>query len=292
MTIVGGTFRVGASQGAATVRLGLAGADLGGHVVETGRRLAPDQAHVVASGSTIAFPGIAAHGAGARAYLAIPGGVDVPEVLGSRSTSFAAGFGGLDGRALRSGDMVVAAAAEADARGVARSPQARATHGGTSWPASIGAQDLADDAPDAPIRVIRGPSDGIGELVGPSWHVAQNSDRVGLRLDGATMLAGGSAGVPSFGVVPGTIQIPPDGAPIVLLADAQTTGGYPVVAVAIAADMPRLAQLRPGSAIRFEEVSIEVATAAARRQRAALDRGAALLHESSSWDQAWQGAGG
>ena len=100
------------------------------------------------------------------------------------------------------------------------------------------------------------------------------------------------ADVPSFGVIPGAIQVPPDGAPIVLLADAQTTGGYPVVAVAIAADMPRLAQLRPEAEVRFAEVTIATAVDALRRQGAALERGATLLHESAAWDDAWQGAGG
>jgi allophanate hydrolase subunit 2 len=93
-------------------------------------------------------------------------------------------------------------------------------------------------------------------------------------------------------VIPGCVQVPPDGVPIVLLADAQSTGGYPVVAVAIAADMPRLAQLRPGAEVRFAEVTIATATDALRRQQAALDRGATILHESAAWDDVWQGAGG
>ena len=92
--------------------------------------------------------------------------------------------------------------------------------------------------------------------------------------------------------LPVAVQVPPDGAPIVLLADAQTTGGYPVVAVAIAADMPRLAQLRPGAEVRFAETTMAAATDALRRQQAALDRGARLLRESATWDDAWQGAGG
>ena len=93
-------------------------------------------------------------------------------------------------------------------------------------------------------------------------------------------------------MIPGCVQVPPDGVPIALLADAQTTGGYPVVAVAIAADMPRLAQLRPGAEVRFAEVTATAAMDALRRQGAALERGATLLHESAAWDDAWQGAGG
>jgi biotin-dependent carboxylase-like uncharacterized protein len=286
MTLVGGTFRA-----TAPLRIGLAGADLGGHVRETGRLLQPGRAHLVAAGSTIAFPGIADVAAGARAYLAIPGGVDVPEVLGSRSTALGAGFGGLEGRALRSGDVIVAAAEAPSemAAGAVASTKTRAND--EAWPDSIGSADDADRGPDIPIRIIGGPSGGIGDLVGRSWRVAPGSDRVGLRLEGEPLRIGDAAAHPSFGVIPGSIQLPPDGAPILLLADAQTTGGYPVAAVAIAADLPRLAQLRPGAEVRFAEVTRATAIEALRRQGAALERGATLLHESAAWDDAWQGAG-
>jgi biotin-dependent carboxylase-like uncharacterized protein len=292
MTLVGGAFRATTSM-----RIGLAGADLGGHVRETGRLLPPGRSHLVAAGSTIAFPGVADAAAGARAYLALPGGIDVPEVLGSRSTALAAGFGGLEGRALRSGDVIVAAGDARRASGPhspTQSPRSGQPRPDSIWPA-----DDADRDPDAPIRIIGGPWTGIDDLVGRPWRVAAGSDRVGLRLEGPPIRVEGRsmgladhADLPSFGVIPGSVQVPPDGAPIVLLADAQTTGGYPVVSVAIAADMPRLAQLRPGAEVRFAEVTIATATDALRRQRVALERGATLLHESAGWDDAWQGAGG
>jgi biotin-dependent carboxylase-like uncharacterized protein len=290
MTVVGGTFRTTASA-----RIGIAGADLGGHVRETGQRLPPGRSHRVAAGSTIAFPGVAEVAAGARAYVALPGGIDVPEVLGSRSTSLAAGFGGLDGRALRSGDVIAAATRDEtgdESTATAAAPSTTFEAYGVAWPDSIWPAGDEVRGPDAPIRIIAGPWTGIGELVGPVWRVASGSDRIGLRLEGPPIRRTGQAAVLSFGVVPGVIQVPPDGAPIVLLADAQTTGGYPVPAVAIAADVPRLAQLRPGAEIRFEEVPIASATEAIRRQRAALEHGAALLHESAAWDDAWRGAGG
>jgi biotin-dependent carboxylase-like uncharacterized protein len=276
MTLVGGTFRA-----RSPLRIGLAGADLGGHVRETGQLLSPGRAHRLKAGSTIAFPGIADVGAGARAYLAIPGGIDVPEVLGSRSTALAAGFGGLAGRALLSGDVINAAEVET-----------ASDDGGEGWPESIGPVGSADRDPDAAIRLIGGPWPGTADLVGRSWRVAAGSDRIGLRLEGEAIHLDENVGLPSFGVVPGCIQVPPDGVPIVLLADAQTTGGYPVAAVTIAADLPRLAQLRPGAVVRFAEVSIEAATEALRRQHADLARGAAILRESAAWDEAWQGAGG
>jgi 5-oxoprolinase (ATP-hydrolysing) subunit C len=284
MTLVGGAFLATTS-----LRIGLAGADLGGHVRETGRPLPSGRSHLVAAGSTIAFPGVADADAGARAYLALPGGIDVPHVLGSRSTALDAGFGGLEGRALRSGDVIVAAGAGQVS--ASNSPM-QSPRGGQPRPDSIWPADDAGRDPDAPIRITGGPWTGVDDLVGRSWRVAAGSDRVGLRLEGPPIRLADRADLPSFGVIPGSIQVPPDGAPIALLADAQTTGGYPVVAVAIAADMPHLAQLRPGAQVRFAEVPIATATYALRRQQAALERGATLLHESAAWDDAWQGAGG
>jgi biotin-dependent carboxylase-like uncharacterized protein len=274
MTLVGGTYRA-----TEPLRIGLAGADLGGHVVETRHRLKPGSSHSLAAGSTIAFPGVADVAAGARAYLALAGGIDVPEVLGSRSTALAAALGGVDGRALRDGDVLRATRATgSDSR----------TRLDAIWPA-----DPDDPEPDSPIRIIGGPWAGGGELVGRSWRVAAGSDRVGLRLEGepVDLAVAGPPALPSFAVVPGAIQVPPDGTPIVLLADAQTTGGYPVVAVAIAADMSRLAQLRPGAEVRFEEVPIASATEVLRHQAAVFERRARLLRESMGWDDAWQGAG-
>jgi antagonist of KipI len=285
MTLVGGVFRATTS-----LQIGLAGADLGGHVRETGRLLAPGRAHLVAAGSTIAFPGVPDASVGARAYLAVPGGIDVPEVLGSRSTALAAGFGGHEGRAARSGDVIVATAKRD--RPAGRRDSTQAQDSSYPWPDSVWPADEVWRDPDAPIRIIGGPWTGSGDLVANSWRVAAGSDRVGLRLEGPPIHLGDSADLPSFGVIPGSIQVPPGGAPIALLTDAQTTGGYPVIAVAIAADMPRLGQLRPGAEVRFAESTIAAATDALRRQRAALDRGARLLRESATWDDAWRGAGG
>jgi biotin-dependent carboxylase-like uncharacterized protein len=272
MTLVGGTYRA-----TAQLRIGLAGADLGGNVRETGRPLAPGRAHLLAAGSTIAFPGVAEVSAGARAYIALPGGIDVPVVLGSRATVLASTFGGVEGRALRTGDIIRANRREA---------------AGAMWPPAIWPAEPSDLDTDAVIRVIAGPWGGVDDLVGRTWRVGAGSDRIGLRLEGESIDPIGLPAVPSFGVIPGAVQLPPDGMPIVLLADAQTTGGYPVIAVAIAADLARLAQLRPGAELRFEEVSIESATEALRGQAAAFERGVRILREAAGWDDAWQGAGG
>ena len=221
----------------------------------------------LAAGSTIAFPGGDA-GAGARAYLALPGGIDVPAVLGSRSTLLSAGFGGIDGRPLRAGDVLGGAAA------VDPAPPP----GERAWPWLDG--DPFASAGE-PLRVVAGPGPGVEEIVGRAWRVGADSDRIGLRLEAAderdrtasgTGTAAGSGELLSHGVVHGAIQLPPGGAPLVLLADHQTTGGYPVAAVVARADHPRLGQLRPGEVVRFVAVGADEARAAYAEQARALAR--------------------
>jgi KipI family sensor histidine kinase inhibitor len=193
---------------------------------------------------------------GCRGYLAVAGGFDVPAVLGSRSTLVAAGLGGFAGRPLRAGDRL----AVGDAR-----VRICSTNGPPcSLPAS---------GKPAVLRIIPGEqADGFG---GGAWsrcfRASSRSDRMGLRLEGEA-LAGAAAGgdMASVPVFPGTVQVPPDGLPILLLADAQTIGGYPVLGQVIAADLPRAAQLRPGEEVRFVPVSIAEARPALREQEAAL----------------------
>lgn len=177
--------------------------------------------------------------AGCRAYLAFAGGIDVPVVLGSRSTDLTAGFGGFSGRALRTGDRL---ALLAPGRG-ATPPPAREE----------------DAALDLTVRVHLGPQDdhfgpaALWRFWETAWHVSTTSDRVGCRLSGAALAHAGPAEIVSDGMVPGCIQVPPDGQPIVSLADGPTTGGYPKIATVVGADLPRLAQLVPGaSRLRFE----------------------------------------
>jgi antagonist of KipI len=271
MTIIGPELAV-----RSTSILGLAGADLGAVVRGTGERLAPGRSHLVAGGTTIAFPGAEEPTAGARGYLAIAGGVDVPGVLGSASTLVSAGIGGLEGHPLRAGDVVRA-----------RRTAAGAPSGPRTWPGDPGGTD-----PGRPIGVLPGNAPGIGQLVDATWSVAAASDRVGLRLEGPGLASAGRGELLSHGVVRGAIQLPPDGAPIVLLADHQTTGGYPVIAIVMTADHPRLGQLRPGARVRFREVTPEEARAALLDQRAAFDRAASALRDAARWDELWRSAGG
>jgi biotin-dependent carboxylase-like uncharacterized protein len=266
MTLVGPTLVARRS----TV-IGLAGADLGGRVVG-GRRLPPGRSHRIEAGETIAFPGDGPD-ARARAYLAVPGGIDVPEVLGSRSTCLAAGFGGLDGRPLRPGDIV---------RGGESLPPERV------WPSdSAGAT-----GGETLLRIIAGPAPGIEGLVAASWRVGREADRVGLRLDGGPLPEGIAGEVVSHGVTWGAIQVPPDGRPIVLDADHQTTGGYPVVAVVITADRSLLGQLRPGADLQLKAIGRDEALGALREQRAAFAESAEALRESVGWDELARSAGG
>lgn len=196
---------------------------------------------------------------GARAYLAVAGGLDVPRVLGSASTDLRGGFGGLQGRALARGDAIGTASRSRGIRAVAVS---------TWW--IDPAPELQWDVP-ALARFI--PTDPAAQqaLCARAWRVAAASDRQGLRLEGTAIGTGAIMPV-SEPVSPGAIQLPPDGRPIVLLADAQTHGGYPVIGHVIHADWPRLAQLRPGESLRFTPSTREDARAARMEQAQRLAR--------------------
>ena len=281
MTLVGATFAI-----RAPITIGLGGADLGGSVRETGRRLVPGRSYRLDGDTTVSFDGDASREAGARAYVALPGSIEVPLVLGSASTALGAGFGGVEGRALRAGDVLQAAGASHGATDFDGLPPP-----GAAWPESPDAP-FSDAAMTAPIRLLPGPARGLESIVAAEWRVGPASDRVGLRLEGPAVDTGEAMELLSHGVVWGAIQVPAGGAPIVLLADHQTTGGYPIAAVAISADHPRLGQLRPGATVRFESTTIDVARLALARQRAALAHGAASLRDDAGWDELWQSAGG
>ena len=199
-----------------------------------GLPLRPNAARSVRSGAQLRIR----EGKDARAYLAIGGGLEVEPLLGSASTDLRSGFGGVDGRALRAGD--------------------RLAHGEASGP---GSRWLGAD-PTGPIRVVAGTHPGIEGLIGTPWRIGQEADRTGVRLDGKPMEGGEVA---SMGLPLGAIQVPPDGRPIVMFADRPVTGGYPVPALVIGADIGRLARLRPGDEMRFASVTLEEARSALRR---------------------------
>jgi biotin-dependent carboxylase-like uncharacterized protein len=194
---------------------------------------------------------------GSWCYLAIAGCFAVPKVLGSHATHTRTGFGGVNGRAIVNGDRL----------GIERSGSS------SSAPGAIVAPWL--DRSISTIRVVLGPQhdyfadDQIAAFLAGPWSVSAKSDRMACFLDGPRLMHARGYNIVSDGIALGAIQVPGDGRPIVLMADRQSTGGYPKIATVVGPDLNRLAQARPGTTFGFEAVSIGQA-AAARRTEAAL----------------------
>lgn len=191
---------------------------------------------------------------GCRAWLAISGGIEVPVVLGSRSSDLRAAFGGLDGRSLRDGDVLPLRTRPGS------SPLAT---GISSWSAP---HDWASPAKCQPIlRFVRGcdwdrfNASTLQRFRSEPFAVSPDSDRMGVRLDGPELQRKDSTDLISEAVAPGTVQIPPSGKPILLLQDCQTVGGYRKIAHVITVDLGIAAQLRAGDHVRFSEVSLSEA---------------------------------
>lgn len=243
-------------------RIALCGARIDAHFEDVHARR-----HPVPVGRPVTLPaGVLTLGAirnGLRAWLAVAGGIDVPCVLGSRSTDLRGGFGGIDGRALHEGDLLPIGAHPAIEAGT---PEA-STPASPDWWIALDAAASMQDA----IRYVPGELPEALSLTERAWTVDTRSDRQGLRCngDGIVATAGEQISAP---VAPGTIQLPPDGKPIVLLADAQTVGGYPRLGHVIAADLPRLAQWRAGDALQFVAVDAIAARTAAQRRRSEIAR--------------------
>ena len=197
--------------------------------------------------------------AGARAYVAVAGGFDVPLVLGSRATDLRAGFGGYAGRALHAGDRLAIGSHQAPTGTVHDdTPQ----HARPS--AVVDVRELPD-ASHAPartavtrLRVMRGPTEGAAadraftELLAGLFRISARSDRMGYWLEAGAVTPGATASMITGPTTMGLVQVPPSGEPILLMADRQTTGGYAAVAVVIAADLPVAGQLPPGATVTFE----------------------------------------
>ncbi|WP_050468362.1 biotin-dependent carboxyltransferase family protein [Herbaspirillum chlorophenolicum] len=207
-----------------------------------------------------------------RTYLAVAGGIDVPVMLGSRSTDLKAGFGGHRGRALRKGDRL----AIGDAR------QARATVVGPAFgvrsPHWRGVALYDDDSSrHVTLRVLPGPefqqftNASKDALWRHAWRITPNSNRMGYRLEGTELKRKHGRDMLSHGVVPGVIQVPPSGQPIILMGDAQTTGGYPKIGVVIGADLWKLAQAPLNATLRLELCDMQGALAAREEQQRYLD---------------------
>jgi biotin-dependent carboxylase-like uncharacterized protein len=266
-TLAGPTLR---NAGDEPLALAVVGADCDAHVERGGGRpdadgepVSPGRVVTLAPGDRLRL-GFARDAA--RAWIAVAGGVEVPAVLGSRATCVSAGFGGFRGRPLARDDRLQL--------GV---PRTAASDLG--WREPLVEHEPAPFA----LRFVRGPQwelfgeAGIAALRASAWRVQRDSDRTGIRLAAAEAGDAGAsalAGVPGIapeGTTLGAVQVPADGCPIVLGPDRPVTGGYAKPAVVVAADVGRLARLRPGDLVSFSEVTMEAACglAAARRERLA-----------------------
>jgi KipI family sensor histidine kinase inhibitor len=204
------------------------------------------------AGSTLHFGG---RRSGSRAYIAVDGGLSVPRVLGSRSTHVMSGLGGIAGRVLQVGDRIPLCESVSDSHFAARRSQPRAGGG------------------DVRLRVMPGPQaaychpEALDALQRTRFTISPQSDRMGYRLTGGTLPTPQDSGeMISDATVVGALQVTPSGQPILLMADRQTTGGYPQIAVVITADLSAAAQLAPGDSVQFELCTRADAIAALREQ--------------------------
>lgn len=240
-TLLGATIRF---EGDGVIAL--AGADMGASL--DGVPLETYCSHSVKSGQTLTMTMAKT---GCRGYLAVAGGIDVPMVMESRSTNLKCSLGGLDGRALKRGDILRTGNA------VGRPGKRR---------------KKPEFAQSVTIRVIPGPQDdlftqrGLATLWGNAYAVSTSSDRMGLRLDGPAIETIAGSDIVSDGIAFGSIQVTSAGQPIILMADRQTTGGYAKVGTVCSLDLPRLAQLRPGGEVRMQPITVEEAQRLLRKR--------------------------
>lgn len=265
-----GNILVGNPQGEAVLECTLMGPQLKFETDEviavTGGDLSPTldgqpvptyAALAVKAGQTLRF---GAPKAGCRAYIAFAGGLDIPLVMGSRSTYMKAAIGGFEGRKLQKGDAL----------GL-RAPVAGY--------ANLHQRAIAPEFVPRPVytlRVVLGPQDdaftpeGVATFLGSEYTVTNEFDRMGCRMDGPAIQHKNGGDIISDGIAFGAIQVPGSGKPILMGADRQTTGGYTKIATVISADFRLLAQLKAGDKVRFEAVSVQAAQQALHFQRGAL----------------------
>ena len=189
---------------------------------------------------------------GCRSYIAFAGGIDVPEVMQSRSTDIKCGIGGLKGRKLEDEDQLDIAESLKSFDDILKKSQK-----GT-YPQKTYDRDIT-------VRVVMGPQEyafsekGIETFLSQTYEVKSESDRMGIRLQGEAIESKAGVDIVSDGIAFGSIQIPNNGQPIVLMADHQTTGGYAKIATVIRVDLPRLAQALPGNKVHFQKITVKEA---------------------------------
>jgi antagonist of KipI len=261
--------------------IALAGGDLSATI--NGNAVAPWHSMAVPQGATLRFGEARV---GCRTYIAVAGGLDLTPVFGSRSTYLRAQFGGVEGRSLRSGDILNAGAPSPTAQKIVSSLLASGSTAVGRWSVATSIRPAYNDDPI--VRVIPGAhhellDDASRErLISSTFRVSSNSDRMGYRLGGVGLALREPTELLSEAVAFGTIQLPPGGEPIVLMADHQTTGGYPRIGEVASVDLPLIAQLKPGDRLRFRLVSVEKAQQAylAQERDLAMARAAIELRHS------------
>lgn len=224
--------------------IAVTGGNLGAKL--NGKPLPMYQAVLVQKGDSMSFMGM---NSGSRAYIAFAGGLDVPVVMGSKSTNLKSRVGGVEGRKIGGGDEIGFTAPK------------------TALPNMRKRKLTPEDftAADQVIRVVMGPQDdcftekGIETFLSQTYTFTNESDRMGCRLEGEVIEHKNGGDIITDGISFGAIQVPSHGKPIIMMADHQTTGGYTKIAGVISVDLPRVAQSRPGNTVRFEKVSIEEA---------------------------------
>ena len=248
MTLLGGTFSF--PMGAVVA---LAGSDFGatldGNPVEMWTAFETRPGQVLRLGTTRS---------GARCYLCVRGGIETKLFLGSASTHILTGLGGHEGRALKKGDVLTSGTGiPACSLGAAATIDKR----------RLASRALETIKPRKVLRITPGPqSDWFSEaeqkiFYGSTYRVAEESNRMGIRLEGAAIPASSSGEMISEGMALGAVQVPEGGQPIILFVEQQTTGGYPKIANVISADFHSLGQLRPRDEVRFEKVDWKTARA-------------------------------
>ncbi|WP_159429874.1 biotin-dependent carboxyltransferase family protein [Halarsenatibacter silvermanii] len=204
-------------------------------------------------------------GAGGRGYIAFKGGIDVPRIMGSRSTYIKGGIGGFKGRPLEEEDVLIV--------------KEKAQKSDFS-DAYLPAANRPDYDTEITARVIMGPQDknfsssGIENFLGGNFTVTAQADRMGYRLQGPSIehRRKDSADIISDGIPPGAVQVPGHQNPIIMMADRQTTGGYPKIATVITSDQDRIAQLKPGNIINFKRIKVDRADELLQKREKRLEK--------------------
>ncbi len=212
---------------------------------------------LVKENSVLSFTGCES---GCRAYIAVAGGLTVPEVMDSKSTYLRGEIGGFKGRALQEGDMIFFAKENDDSIKLKKMLQAKLK--GDFFAAADWYVPVEQYMSKKSLRVVKGPEFDLfsgksqQQFFEQEFQITPQSDRMGYRLFGPSLQLKKSFELLSEAVANGTIQVPSDGNPIVLLADRQTTGGYPRIGQIAAVDLPIIAQLKPGDRVRFQEITL------------------------------------